>query len=207
MKNFLLIAGMLFVCFGCINNRTKYHKLDLHNFLVDISIWDYSDHFNRIFQESINFDSVQHREIIALHSSTQQLLELISNLETQIVNASGGVDVNNAYMNPNSIEGVRLIMKGRNMTNVLYSKLNEYSFLLKDYGLRYAKIAIDPPKHKVLRNDPYIGTNTFEQLHFEDVSLRECMLTLNMYRNIILLKEALTINIILLDKNPSNTIL
>lgn len=197
MKLRSLIAILAVTCLSCTSKKFEYKRIDLNNFLVDISLWDYAKNFDQL-----QLDSTNHSEILALHKSTREVLNFIDNLEQELINTSGGLNENGAYVNPESIEPVQSVIFDKQMGIALKSELDKYSSILKSYGLKSSSLAMDPPKHKFLRHDPYVGNNTFEQLHFENTNLYESIQALKMYTNRILLNESLTINLILLKKTP-----
>jgi hypothetical protein len=191
----LLAITFIILASSCSKKPFEYERVDLNNHLIDIDVWENFNTFNQL-----KLDSIESPQILAVHEATLRTLTFITDLEELLITASGGYSENGSFANPETLEPIQEVIFDQKHGEKLKTELDNYSNFLSSYGLKNPRIAMDPPKHKVLRNDPYVHNSTFEQLHFNGSNLYESLNTLRMYKNKVLFKESMTINVILLNE-------
>ncbi len=193
---FIVFTLLLFTC-----TDKKYPvTTELNNGLVKETTFKY---VNDGITQVINLakkDSVQYSKIIEVHETTKRLLHFLEQYEETLVNITGGYNENGQYLNPNEKRIVRAYMIQRGAGLELKTKLDAYSKLLASYHQKDWRIAEDPKQSRWLFNQLNHQSLSFEQLHFANTKMIDCITILNNYRMKILLYESLTINLLLMDQ-------
>ncbi|MEQ9098277.1 MAG: hypothetical protein RIF36_23480 [Imperialibacter sp.] len=191
--------ALVVLCFGC-GSKEYPEQHDLHNHLLEYSTMTFHHQSIEQLSNLLKQDSVRYSDILELRSSTSELIKFIDDTQDRMIEVSGGYNENGLYFNPHSKEQIETLMIREGLATKLKTQLDDYSDLLKSYGLKQNQISINPQQNPLLKHDPKYNAYSFERLHFEDADLVESISALQMYKSAILLNEGLTINLMLFEK-------
>ncbi len=197
-KTYLYFTAIIF-CLSC-NDQEYPERYDLNNYLLEYVTQTFHYQSMEQLENLLGQDSSKYADILELRHRTSELLGLLDSVKDQMIEASGGYDINGLYFDPHSTTQINQLMFNDGLATKLNNELDKYTETLSNYGLKRSQISFLPQKNPLLRNDPRFHDISTEQLHFQDVNLVEAIAALQIYRSSILLNEGLTINLLLMNK-------
>lgn len=195
----LLLIGLISCKSKVENTDSNYHVDQFHTKTFLNEIYNYSQSKElQIINDSIVSHLGKSDTILYYHTITNELINYIDSLRTQIITATGGYSTNwhryNGLDSTNSEQIITNILASHKNGQAFQNKLRGYDKILRSKGIQQNILAPDGKEDPILRDpsfteNPALLPNRFYKLHFNNANLLNALITLTNIRNSILISE------------------